>query len=167
MARVNEKLCAPNLIVVGVDKIHNRDYEGRIWTQYDAAPAVFSNTMDLLRKADRFFDRIQFPQRATQPRSFGNEMEVGEHKSPPENRKERKITMKEIDHNRGEKGTFIVQVKYRQNSTWQGQVIWAEENKKVYFRSALELMRLIDNALGTGEADGSEPMEDTSSKAEG
>ena len=30
--------------------------------------------------------------------------------------------------------------------TWQGQVTWAEKNKTVSFRSALELMRLLDEA---------------------
>ena len=41
------------------------------------------------------------------------------------------------------KGTFIVKVEYCQNESWQGQVIWAEENRSVRFRSALELMKLI------------------------
>ena len=29
-------------------------------------------------------------------------------------------------------------------------MVWAEENKKVYFRSALELLRLIDGAISEG-----------------
>lgn len=27
----------------------------------------------------------------------------------------------------GDKGTFVVHVKYRQNATWQGDVIWVEK----------------------------------------
>ena len=63
---------------------------------------------------------------------------------------DRKPVMSEIEKNRGDKGTFIVQVMYRQNATWQGQVIWAEQNKKVYFRSAMELLKLMDSALENG-----------------
>ena len=50
------------------------------------------------------------------------------------------------------KETFIVKVEYCQNETWQGQVIWAEENKTVRFRSALELMKLMDEAMESGVA---------------
>ncbi|MBR5519561.1 MAG: hypothetical protein IKU55_02470 [Clostridia bacterium] len=53
---------------------------------------------------------------------------------------------------RGEKGTFVVHVQYRQNATWQGTVVWADKNKTQRFRSALELMKLIDSALDQNEA---------------
>lgn len=44
--------------------------------------------------------------------------------------------------------TFIVQILYQQNSTWQGTVKWVEAQKSQQFRSALELIRLLDNAVG-------------------
>ena len=58
---------------------------------------------------------------------------------------------KEMIGHSGDKGTFIVQVKYRQNSTWQGEVTWTERRQKQYFRSALELLKLIDSALDMNE----------------
>ena len=45
------------------------------------------------------------------------------------------------------KGTFIIKVDNCQNGTWQGRVVWAEENRTEHFRSALELFRLMDNAM--------------------
>ena len=48
------------------------------------------------------------------------------------------------------KRTFIVKVEYSQNTTWQGQIVWAEENKSVRFRSALELIKLMDEAISDG-----------------
>ena len=44
-------------------------------------------------------------------------------------------------------GTFVLKIMNRQNSTWQGTVTWVEENKTQNFRSALELLKLIDGAL--------------------
>lgn len=44
-------------------------------------------------------------------------------------------------------GTFVVHVQYYENATWQGEVVWAEKNKTEKFRSALELLKLIDSAL--------------------
>lgn len=45
------------------------------------------------------------------------------------------------------KGTFIVKIMNRKHSTWQGNVTWVEEEKAQNFRSALELLKMIDEAL--------------------
>ena len=49
---------------------------------------------------------------------------------------------------RARRGTFVVRVLYQQNNTWQGEVLWAEQNEKQHFRSALELMKIMDSAIG-------------------
>lgn len=48
--------------------------------------------------------------------------------------------------------SFIVNILQQQNSTWQGTVTWVDENKTQNFRSALELIRLIDSTLETSES---------------
>ena len=53
--------------------------------------------------------------------------------------------------NKKKSGTFVVHIKCCENATWQGDVTWAEENKKESVRSALELIRLIDGALDMSE----------------
>ena len=47
--------------------------------------------------------------------------------------------------------TFIVQIKGTANHTWQGVVKWVEEGRQSTFRSALELMQLIDSAAGDND----------------
>ncbi|MCI8319438.1 MAG: hypothetical protein HFH02_00020 [Dorea sp.] len=47
----------------------------------------------------------------------------------------------------GDMGTFVVRVQHRQHSSWQGRVTYLEEDRTVYFRSALELMKIIDGVL--------------------
>lgn len=44
-------------------------------------------------------------------------------------------------------GTFVVHIDYCENSTWQGEVLWADRNERKKFRSTLELLKLIDSAL--------------------
>lgn len=51
----------------------------------------------------------------------------------------------------GDLGTFIVRVRRRQNASWQGELVWAEGQQKQYFRSALELLKLVDSALDEAE----------------
>lgn len=48
-----------------------------------------------------------------------------------------------------EKGreTFVVKILNRQNSTWQGNITWVEGQKSRNFRSALEMLKLMDGAL--------------------
>ena len=43
--------------------------------------------------------------------------------------------------------TFIIKVMDQQNATWQGSVTWVDEQRERYFRSTLELLKLIDGAL--------------------
>ncbi len=50
-------------------------------------------------------------------------------------------------HESGKKATFVVQIQYRQNATWQGKVKWVEKNEEKPFRSALELIKLLDSAV--------------------
>lgn len=46
-----------------------------------------------------------------------------------------------------EQGTFIIKILDKQNSTWQGSVTWVEKQKTQNFRSALELIKMIDGVL--------------------
>jgi len=81
------------------------------------------------------------------------------------NKKENVVKMREmneiIEVNKAanvnlSKCTFEISVKFQQNSTWQGQILWAEKNMKQSFRSVLEMLRLMDEALHDGT---SKPVE--------
>ena len=43
--------------------------------------------------------------------------------------------------------TFIVQIAYQQNDTWQGTLKWMNQGKEAHFRSTLELIHMIDTAI--------------------
>ncbi len=47
--------------------------------------------------------------------------------------------------------SFLVDIKFLRNSTWQGSVKWLNEDKKQNFRSLLELIKLIDETLETSQ----------------
>lgn len=52
--------------------------------------------------------------------------------------------------------TFIIDIKDNQNATWQGSLSWVQGNKKENFRSALELIKLIDSAIEKEQDDNNE-----------
>lgn len=45
------------------------------------------------------------------------------------------------------KKTFIVDILDCQNDTWQGSLSWVQGNQKKNFRSALELIKLMDSVI--------------------
>jgi hypothetical protein len=47
----------------------------------------------------------------------------------------------------GNKGTFVIKIFNRQNSTWQGTITWTDRKETRPFRSLLEMIKLIDSAL--------------------
>ena len=56
------------------------------------------------------------------------------------------MIMKEVPRN----NTFIVRVENRQNGTWQGKIIWADEDRTEHFRSVLEMLGLMEEAMAGG-----------------
>ena len=46
--------------------------------------------------------------------------------------------------------TFIIKVDHYQNGSWQGELVWANEQKSVRFRSTLEMLHLMDEAIKSG-----------------
>lgn len=133
----------PNLINICIDSVEDGEMTGKIYHCYSEEAIAFSNIIRMIETVEEFFDCLQFPQAATQTRSFHRKESVQGQKL------EKKLEQEQILQMRGQKGTFLLNVKYRQNSTWQGSVTWVDEQREQYFRSALELLKLIDGALVT------------------
>lgn len=54
-------------------------------------------------------------------------------------------------------GRFVIQIEQCENATWQGSILWTEKNITQQFRSALEMIKLMDSAVkmqGESEAPG-------------
>ena len=46
------------------------------------------------------------------------------------------------------KSTYIVKIMQTQNKSWQGSITWVDKNETQYFRSALELIHMINDTVG-------------------
>lgn len=49
------------------------------------------------------------------------------------------------------KQTFILEINDTQNQSWQGRVEWIQGQKKESFRSAMELLHLLDSVVSDEE----------------
>lgn len=52
--------------------------------------------------------------------------------------------------------SFVLEIKSQENHSWQGTITWVEGKKKESFRSALELIRLMDSILTSESEEKSE-----------
>lgn len=139
---ININVSAPNLISVCVDTSNHGEFSGRLYQCYEEEPWHYKNVVQLLRLMDNLYDLISYPQASTESRAF-----VKKERKPLQ-KLERQVPQDKILKQRGEVATFIIYVQYRQNATWQGEVIWSERGIKQQFSSALELIKLLDSALG-------------------
>jgi len=146
---MNVNISAPNLAVICIDRVWDDNYIGRIYHKFHRGAIEFGKIEQIVLVIERLCDKIGYPQRTTKLRQF-------ESGSTTEKREE---VLQVADSNTileqiGPLGTFVVHVKYRQHSTWQGEVVWAEKGIKKTFRSALELLKLIDGAIETNIEEG-------------
>jgi len=122
--------------------------KGELYSQYLEAPYVFYDLLRMIEKMEEIFDSKGFPQAFLKPRTFD-----GAGRAVRKNKLLKNCTMKDImdlktlEGPDGVKCTFEIAVRFRQNATWQGQITWAEKNLKQNFRSVLEMLRLMDEAL--------------------
>lgn len=148
---------SPDIVALCIDSYTGERQEGRIYHQYADTPLCFASLMAAFLQMDAFYDAICFPFASVRPRSFFIDRKAAgaarkSRKMPklPEYKRKDVVVMEafeDVIKHRGEDATFIVRVQHRQHASWQGEVTWIDGQKKESFRSALELVRLIDGAL--------------------
>ncbi len=151
MSEAKQMLFARNIICICIEKKESGDYIGEIWHQYSDDPIEFNGVSEMLTFMDDLYDEWDFPQRGLEKREFYKSKDDERTQEDSEHLVIDKIQemfgVRNIQNKQGTIGTFMVQVKYRQNATWQGCVIHSETNTKTDFNSAMGLVNIIDNAI--------------------
>ncbi len=52
-----------------------------------------------------------------------------------------------FDRSKDQRASFLVRILYRRNASWQGEIQWMEGQSTQRFRSALELVALMQEAM--------------------
>lgn len=104
----------------------------------------FRTAAEMLTVLDSLYHALNCPQPTMRLRRFGP--------NPTEVRilsaMERSENMDKLLGN-NQKATFVVNVLFQQNASWQGTVSWLNQGKTLPFRSLLELLKLMDSAIAT------------------
>lgn len=131
-----------NIINICVDEHRDGEMTGRIYHCYEGKPWDFGDVIQMMKSMEMFFDKLSFPQASTKTRTFVKERHISTDHL-------KKLTNPQaVMKPRGKVGTFVVTMRYRQNSSWQGDIKWMEQEYERRFVSELEFLKIISNALG-------------------
>lgn len=120
--------------IVCLDSYDDGVPKGRIYLPYQEMQP-FESLSQFLVKMEMLLDDMQMPQSSTVARAFCPVRESFDGAAAP------------LYIRRGSKATFEVRVIFRQHSSWQGVIVWLEQNMVQSFRSVLELIILMDSVL--------------------
>ena len=150
---------SPTSVWVFVDSTEDHDLNGRL-----ASPAfgitTFSGVLALITRMEQFYNEKRFPQSSMQIRSFhkkkrGKTAEEKPSVPAAEQRGDLEEMLARIGMEEpGKRATFVISVLFRQNATWQGTVRWLNRDQTQRFRSTLELISLMEDALSQDGAPG-------------
>ena len=133
----------PNLINLCVNETDHGEIKGELYHCYTKEPVLFSNVIELLTAAETLFDTLRFPEASTRTRRF-----VGvEETQMPTARPPKVVDQTEVIEHRGKIASFILCVQFRQNSTWQGEVIWLERGIRKRFSNTLNFIKILDSVI--------------------
>lgn len=128
---------------VCIEQRENYDYQGVLIHDATGRAWRFCSIVQMIQIYESFCNSIGYPQSTHQLRSLSEK--------PRDGRKgleELALPDEEVPLH---KPTFVIQLKYRQNASWQGSIRWIEGNVERNFRSMLELLKLIEGAIGSKE----------------
>ena len=131
--------------IIYLNPTKNEMLRGHVYSEYYNRIMPFRNECELLRGMDDLFDSISFPQASFQEREFDIKRGKPKIKRVDDAVEE---TMNKIMSETP--ATFVVNVQYRKNATWQGTITWVEQNQTLHFRSALEMLKLMEQAAMNG-----------------
>ena len=116
------------------------DLKWRLHSALRAEAAVLSDVTHVLIEIDRCCDQLGMPQAAESMWDEETEAASLNDAVSPE--------CPQFTKEPGRGVTFLVDVRFRQHWTIQGTVHWLEGAQKIPFRSGLELLNLMGDALG-------------------
>lgn len=140
MTAGNNRMVSEDLrsCIIRVERYDNKNPEGTFYNLYYGMELPFENLTRLLLMMEDLMDELDCPQAALKSKRFDTAAKQRERDS---------LVPCRIPPSQEALGTFKVQVLFRQGASWQGRIHWLEADLETTFRSALELVKLMDSAL--------------------
>ena len=124
--------------------VDGQAFSGRIAGQRLHSAIAFSDINDFLSRVDAVLDSQQFPRAFQRLRSFTDkeQPDVPAVMSPEELQQ-----AQAVEQLKGERATFLLLVRSRQNADWQGHIDWLDGQPPQRFSSTLEFVKILCQRL--------------------
>lgn len=111
--------------------------KGYLSNPYFSEDVYFGSLICMLQLVESMLDTVGFPKRSMERRAFDSEADRQPiETAPPQGAPQTPVA------------TFRLRVLFRQNATWEGDLVWVDRRVSAEFRSVLELIGILDSALG-------------------
>lgn len=128
----------PAEFIINVSLSGSNDLQGHLEFVPSGETCRFSSVIDMMRLMQSKMDEYGIPQSTTILRSWKEDTRQA-------NEKQMQINYS----NKADPGAkFLIRVQYRHNSSWQGHIVWLDTRRTIGFRSFLELVMLMQEAVG-------------------
>ena len=124
------------ITLVCIDAYNDGVLTGRIYNSRFGEAESFRSTVGFLTRMEQLLAIEDSPQPFNAVRTFAPVISLLP--DPPA------LTSPRV----GKLATMELHILFRQNASWQGSIRWLEEKQEQHFRSVLEMIFLIDSALG-------------------
>ena len=133
---------------VYIQNRQDHDFQGVLSHRASGLGWRFHSLLQLMQIYETFCNNINYPQPTHRLRAMNEDILESKEMKDLKNiaLEEREVPC--------EKPTFIVKVQYRQNASWQVSIEWVEGGLEKKFRSTLELIKLMDDAISDQESIG-------------
>ena len=125
--------------IIRIHGYQDKNLQGTFYNLFYGEEIAFGSLTELLLRIEDMMDEMECPQASVRSRRFGAGRKNAERASIAEE------LLPKPDQEAI--ATFAVKVLFRQGASWQGKLAWTEGKTEVSFRSALEMVKLMDSAL--------------------
>lgn len=133
------------MIVLSIYKNNPKKGWGTIRNMAFEDPIPCEDLLDAILKMNCIYDRMDFPMTMFERRSFFGRRDITE----PDWKRSKTVSWCPDDYLDGSADvSLIIHTLVRGNASWQGRVTWVQACKTQNYRSVLELVYLIREAIG-------------------
>ena len=122
--------------IIKVFAYDNKLMVGSLSNPFFPGEIYFQNLSQLLFIIDSLQNELDYPQKSMETRTFDRD------KTDTFD-----FTKTPAPASTAVRATFALKLLFRQNASWQGTIAWIEEKRETAFRSALEMIMLMDSVL--------------------
>lgn len=105
----------------------------------------FIGVEQLIFQMENIMNLIKFPESTTEKRLFALNNTGKRHSVSEIQKRQREMRKFNSGGKKGEIGTVVVRIQFRQNSSWQGIAQWVEGEKTFLFESEMDFVKILDS----------------------